>query len=73
MLKQQFCGSSDIYRSGSEMTVKYPRVLVIKAAFCLLKDGKSIEHRDLEKRYRPCYRDKHRRSLGAHFSPSCLR
>ncbi|AFK07156.1 MULTISPECIES: hypothetical protein [Mesotoga] len=32
-----------------EMTVKYPRVLVIKAAFCLLKDGKSIEHRDLEK------------------------
>lgn len=56
-----------------EMTVKYPRVLVIKAAFCLLKDGKSIEHRDLEKRYRPCYRDKHRRSLGAHFSPSCLR
>ncbi|MDD2333278.1 MAG: hypothetical protein PHD38_02625 [Mesotoga sp.] len=32
-----------------EMTVKYPRVLVIKAAFSLLKDGKAIEHRDLEK------------------------
>ncbi|KUK67207.1 hypothetical protein [Mesotoga sp.] len=32
-----------------EMTVKYPRVLVIRAAFCLLKDGKAIEHRDLEK------------------------
>ncbi|WP_181419083.1 MULTISPECIES: hypothetical protein [unclassified Mesotoga] len=32
-----------------EMTVKYPRVLVIKAAFYLLKDGKAIEHRDLEK------------------------
>jgi hypothetical protein len=32
-----------------EMTVKYPRVLVIRAAFSLLKDGKAIEHRDLEK------------------------
>ncbi len=31
------------------MTVRYPRILVIKAAFALLKDGKSIEHRDLEK------------------------
>ena len=31
-----------------KMTVRYPRILVIKAAFALLKDGKSIEHRDLE-------------------------
>jgi len=32
-----------------EMAVRYPRILVIKAAFALLKDGKSIEQSDLEK------------------------
>lgn len=31
-----------------EMTVRYPRILVIKAAFALLRDGKTIEHADLE-------------------------
>jgi hypothetical protein len=49
MLDSSLAGLQTSVDPVQEMTVRYPRILVIKAAFALLKDGKSIEHRDLEK------------------------